>query len=179
MSALPEQAPADIGEQRLSPAILEVLPGRDESTGEKCSSRRCSSACWRRMRPLDFRFLHSIFCPSIWRSALPPLRDKTYYERSVELRRPFHQRLGRDGRAVHGGAVTATAVCFEASSRRLGSLSVNVLRLAVAAVLFSALSLLRTHHFLSVPCPRRRGSTWAFPDSSGFVVGDVPLFQAS
>jgi len=45
---------------------------------------------------------------------------------------------------------TATAVCFEASSRRLGSLSVNVLRLAVAAVLFSALSLLRTHHFLSV-----------------------------
>jgi len=35
MSALPEQAPADIGEQRLSPAILEVLPGRDESTGEQ------------------------------------------------------------------------------------------------------------------------------------------------
>ena len=35
MSALPEEAAADIGEQRLSPAILEVLPGQDESTGEK------------------------------------------------------------------------------------------------------------------------------------------------
>ena len=36
---------------------------------------------------------------------------------------------------------TATAVCFEASSRRLGSLAVNVLRLLVAAILFTALSL--------------------------------------
>jgi hypothetical protein len=35
MSALPEEAPADIGEQRLSPAILEVFPGQDETWGEK------------------------------------------------------------------------------------------------------------------------------------------------
>jgi len=35
MSALPEEAPADIGEQRLSPAILEILPGQDETAREK------------------------------------------------------------------------------------------------------------------------------------------------
>ena len=35
MSALPEEAPTDIGEQRLSPAILEILPGQDETAREK------------------------------------------------------------------------------------------------------------------------------------------------
>jgi MFS family permease len=35
MSALPEEAPADTGEQRLSPAILEILPGQDETSREK------------------------------------------------------------------------------------------------------------------------------------------------
>ena len=35
MSALPEEAAADIGEQRLSPAILEILPGQDETAREK------------------------------------------------------------------------------------------------------------------------------------------------
>jgi drug/metabolite transporter (DMT)-like permease len=74
---------------------------------------------------------------------------------------------------------TATAVCFEASSRRLGSLSVNVLRLAVAAVLFSALSLLRTHHFLSVALSQEAWFYLGLSGLVGFVVGDVPLFQAS
>ena len=73
---------------------------------------------------------------------------------------------------------TATAVCFEASARRLGSLSVNVLRLAVAAILFTALSLLRTHHLLP---PALSQEAWFYLSLSGlvgFVMGDVPLFQA-
>jgi MFS family permease len=35
MSALPEKEPAETGEQRLSPAILETLPGQDETWSEK------------------------------------------------------------------------------------------------------------------------------------------------
>ena len=35
MSAIPDQETADLGEQRLSPAILEVFPGQDETWGEK------------------------------------------------------------------------------------------------------------------------------------------------
>lgn len=73
---------------------------------------------------------------------------------------------------------TATAVCFEASSRRLGSLSVNVLRLAVAAILFTALSLLRTHHLLSSVLSREAWFYLSLSGLVGFVLGDVPLFQA-
>ena len=73
---------------------------------------------------------------------------------------------------------TATAVCFEASSRRLGSLAVNVLRLAVAAALFTVLSLVRSGGLVSAALSQE---AWFYPGLSGlvgFVLGDVFLFQA-
>jgi drug/metabolite transporter (DMT)-like permease len=73
---------------------------------------------------------------------------------------------------------TGTAVCFEASSRRLGSLAVNVLRLAVAAVLFTALSLLRTGQPLPVTLSHEAWLYLSLSGLVGFVMGDVPLFQA-
>jgi drug/metabolite transporter (DMT)-like permease len=73
---------------------------------------------------------------------------------------------------------TATAVCFEASARRLGSLSVNVLRLAVAAILFTGLSLLRTRHPLPVALSQEAWLYLGLSGLVGFVVGDMPLFQA-
>lgn len=92
--------------------------------------------------------------------------------------------IGLDGSAlgVVAGLATAclwtgTALCFEAASRRMGSLSVNVLRLAVAAVLFGALSFAQTSRGL----PSASSSAWAYLGLSGlvgFVVGDVMLFQA-
>ncbi len=72
---------------------------------------------------------------------------------------------------------SATAVCFEAASRRIGSLAVNVLRLVVAQVLFVALSLVRTGHAV----PRLSGGAWIALSVSGlvgFVLGDLMLFQA-
>jgi drug/metabolite transporter (DMT)-like permease len=73
---------------------------------------------------------------------------------------------------------TATALCFEAASRRIGSFTVNVLRLLVAAALFMGLSLWRTGHLgphaLAV-------ATWrdlALSGLVGFVVADLMLFQA-
>jgi drug/metabolite transporter (DMT)-like permease len=73
---------------------------------------------------------------------------------------------------------TATAVCFEASARRLGSLAVNVLRLAVAAVLFTALSLLRTRQLLPAALSQEAWFYLSLSGLVGFVLGDVPLFQA-
>lgn len=73
---------------------------------------------------------------------------------------------------------TATAVCFELSSRRLGSLAVNVLRLAVAAVLFTALSLLRTRQLLPAALSQEAWFYLSLSGLVGFVMGDVPLFQA-
>ena len=73
---------------------------------------------------------------------------------------------------------TATAVCFEASSRRLGSLTVNVLRLAVAAILFTALSLLRIRHLLPAALSQEAWFYLGLSGLIGFVIGDVFLFQA-
>ena len=73
---------------------------------------------------------------------------------------------------------TATAVCFEAASRRLGSLAVNVLRLAVAAVLFTVLSLVRTGNLLPGALSQDAWFYLGLSGFVGFVVGDILLFQA-
>jgi drug/metabolite transporter (DMT)-like permease len=91
--------------------------------------------------------------------------------------------LSSSGLGVLAGLSTAvlwtfTAVCFEASSRRLGSLAVNVLRLAVAAILFSALSLVRTSHFLPAALSHEAWFYLGLSGLVGFVMGDVFLFQA-
>ena len=91
--------------------------------------------------------------------------------------------LSGSGLGVLAGLSTAvlwtfTAVCFEASSRRLGSLAVNVLRLVVAAILFTALSLLRTHHLLPAALSQEAWFYLGLSGLVGFVVGDVFLFQA-
>lgn len=71
----------------------------------------------------------------------------------------------------------ATALCFEAASRRVGSLVVNVLRLLVAQLLFVGLSLVRTGHALPL-LSRGAWLTLGLSGLVGFVVGDLMLFQA-
>jgi drug/metabolite transporter (DMT)-like permease len=73
---------------------------------------------------------------------------------------------------------TATAVCFEAAMRRIGSLSVNVLRLVVAALLFVGLSLWRTGHCLPQGLAGFMWRDLTLSGLVGFVVGDLMLFQA-
>ena len=52
------------------------------------------------------------------------------------------------------------------------------LRLAVAAILFSALSLVRTSHFLPAALSHEAWFYLSLSGLVGFVMGDVPLFQA-
>ncbi len=73
---------------------------------------------------------------------------------------------------------TATAVCFEAAMRRIGSLSVNVLRMVVAALLFVGLSLWRTGHFLPQGLAGFMWRDLTLSGLVGFVIGDLMLFQA-
>jgi drug/metabolite transporter (DMT)-like permease len=73
---------------------------------------------------------------------------------------------------------TATALCFEAASRRIGSFAVNVLRLLVAALLFIGLSLWRTGHLGPHGLAVANWRDLALSGLVGFVVADLMLFQA-
>lgn len=73
---------------------------------------------------------------------------------------------------------TGTAVCFEVAARRLGSLTVNVLRLALALVLFVALSFVRFHRLWPAGLSTEAWSYLGLSGLVGFVVGDVMLFRA-
>lgn len=73
---------------------------------------------------------------------------------------------------------TATAICFEAAMRRIGSLSVNVLRLVVAAMLFVGLSLVRTGHLVPQDQPALVWRDLTLSGLVGFVAGDLMLFHS-
>jgi len=73
---------------------------------------------------------------------------------------------------------TFTAICFEFSAKRIGSLALNILRLLIALIIFSGLGLaLRGEAFpMGVD-----SSAWFWLTLSGlvgFVFGDLFLFQA-
>lgn len=72
---------------------------------------------------------------------------------------------------------TITALSFESAGRRIGSLAVNILRLAVACVLFALYGWLVYGSVLPNADPAAWG--WlALSGLVGFVVGDLLLFQA-
>jgi drug/metabolite transporter (DMT)-like permease len=73
---------------------------------------------------------------------------------------------------------TTTAVCFEVAAKRLGTLTVNVLRLALALVLFAALSFVRFGRLWPAGLTTSAWSYLALSGLIGFVIGDVLLFRA-
>jgi len=73
---------------------------------------------------------------------------------------------------------TATAISFEYAARRVGSLALNILRLAVALILFSLLGLVLRGELIPIGAS---ASLWFWLSLSGlvgFVFGDLFLFQA-
>jgi len=79
----------------------------------------------------------------------------------------------------------ATVLCwtlsvqfFEAASKRVGAVPVNIIRITVALTLFSGLLYIRQGHFLPLDFPAR---AWIFLGLSGmigFFLGDICLFNA-
>jgi drug/metabolite transporter (DMT)-like permease len=73
---------------------------------------------------------------------------------------------------------TATAICFEASARTIGSFAVNLLRLLIAAALFVTLSIGRTGHLGPQGLSAMAWFDLILSGLIGFVVADLMLFQA-
>jgi len=73
---------------------------------------------------------------------------------------------------------TATSMAFESAGKKVGSLSVNLIRLVMALVLLGLFTSITRGHFW----PRDAGShAWLWLSLSGlvgFVIGDLLLFQA-
>lgn len=73
---------------------------------------------------------------------------------------------------------TATALFFEAASRRLGSVSLNFLRLVLALGFFVPASLVLFGHPLPVAAPLEIWGWLSVSALLGFVIGDMALFRA-
>jgi drug/metabolite transporter (DMT)-like permease len=73
---------------------------------------------------------------------------------------------------------TVTAVAFESAGKKVGSISVNLIRLVFAFILLSIFNLFTRGMILPIDAS---GSTWIWLSISGiigFVIGDLFLFQA-
>jgi drug/metabolite transporter (DMT)-like permease len=82
--------------------------------------------------------------------------------------------------AALGTAVcwTITAMSFESAGKRVGSLTVNLLRLAIAALFFAVYSLILKGSPVPVDAPARTWEWLGLSGFVGFVIGDLLLFQA-
>lgn len=73
---------------------------------------------------------------------------------------------------------TITAISFEAASRKVGSIPVNIIRLVMALVLLSLFSWARRGMFLPVDATTYNWFWLALSGLVGFVIGDLFLFKA-
>jgi drug/metabolite transporter (DMT)-like permease len=73
---------------------------------------------------------------------------------------------------------TITAVAFEKAGRRIGSLSVNIIRLVMAFVLIGLYTTFSRGMFLPLDATREAWIWLTLSGMVGFVIGDLFLFQA-
>ncbi|MBU3161497.1 DMT family transporter [Clostridium frigoris] len=90
----------------------------------------------------------------------------------------FQSHLGEIAALATALCWTITAVSFEAAGKKVGSISVNLIRLIIAFVLISIYNLFSRGMILPIDAS---SSTWlwlTFSGIIGFVIGDLFLFQA-
>lgn len=73
---------------------------------------------------------------------------------------------------------TVTALSFESAGKRIGSLTVNITRLVMAAALFAVFGLLTRGVAVPVDASREAWLWLSLSGLVGFVIGDLFLFQA-
>jgi len=73
---------------------------------------------------------------------------------------------------------TVTALCFEQAAKRVGSLAVNILRLALALLFYCTLSMFRSGHLFPVDMDLHGWIWLSVSGIIGFVLGDFCLFSA-
>jgi len=87
-------------------------------------------------------------------------------------------RIGEVAALVTAVFWTVTAVCFEFAARRIGSLALNVLRLAAALILFTILGIVLRGELLPLGAGAEVWFWLSLSGLVGFVFGDLFLFQA-
>jgi drug/metabolite transporter (DMT)-like permease len=90
----------------------------------------------------------------------------------------IHSHLGEFSALLVAVFWTISALAFESASRRVGSLSVNLLRLIIGFLFLSMLTLIRRKMLLPVDAS---GENWFWLGLSGlvgFVFGDLFLFKS-
>jgi len=90
----------------------------------------------------------------------------------------FQSHLGEMAALACAICWTITSVAFEFAGKKVGSISVNLLRLVIAFLLVSIYNLFSRGMILPIDAT---GSTWlwlTFSGIIGFVIGDLFLFQA-
>ncbi len=90
----------------------------------------------------------------------------------------FQLHIGEIAALATAACWTITAVAFESAGKKVGSLSVNLIRLVIALLLISVFNLFTRGMLLPLDAT---GSTWfwlSFSGLIGFVIGDLFLFQA-
>ena len=90
----------------------------------------------------------------------------------------FQSHLGEMAALATALCWTITAVSFESAGKKVGSISVNLIRLIIAFILISIYNLFSRGMILPIDAS---SSTWlwlTFSGIIGFVIGDLFLFQA-
>lgn len=90
----------------------------------------------------------------------------------------FASHVGELAALVTALCWTVTAVAFESAGKRIGSLSVNLIRLVIAFFIISIYGLISRGMFLPLDASSKNWSWLFISGLIGFVIGDMFLFQA-
>ncbi|MBW9154396.1 DMT family transporter [Clostridium estertheticum] len=90
----------------------------------------------------------------------------------------FQSHLGEMAALATALCWTITAVSFEAAGKKVGSISVNLIRLIIAFILISIYNLFSRGMILPIDASSSAWFWLTFSGIIGFVIGDLFLFQA-
>ncbi|MCB2308373.1 DMT family transporter [Clostridium estertheticum] len=90
----------------------------------------------------------------------------------------FQSHLGEIAALATALCWTITAVSFEAAGKKVGSISVNLIRLVIAFILISIYNLFTRGMILPIDASSSAWFWLTFSGIIGFVIGDLFLFQA-
>lgn len=90
----------------------------------------------------------------------------------------FQSHIGELAALATAACWTITAVAFESAGKKVGSLSVNLIRLVIALLLISVFNLFTRGMMLPLDASSSAWFWLSFSGIIGFVIGDLFLFQA-
>lgn len=90
----------------------------------------------------------------------------------------FHSHIGEIAGLIVAVLWTISALAFEKAGHRVGSLSVNIIRLALAIILLGLTTLILYGHFFPKNATIEQWFWLGLSGVIGFFVGDLMLFQA-